>query len=154
MYPLFLDAGYMPHLFWEMSLGEIDDLLESYARRKEREEKHREAMLKDEIMVLFNQALQIGNIVGKMMSSDVQIKTPGEYYPELFGTESTDFTEEEEGDEPKLSPEMKLHKARMDDFIFRHNMAMRMARERGESSGRNDIGEAASNHRGTNESLL
>ena len=65
-------------------------------------------------------------------------------------TENTDFTaQDDEGDEPRLSPEMELHKARMDDFIFRHNMAMRMARERGESSGWNDVGEAASNHRGT-----
>lgn len=121
-------------------------MLESYARRKERDEKHREAMLKDEIMLLFNQALQIGNIVGGMMSNDVQIKMPAEYYPELFGTNDTDFTDQEEGDEHRLSPEMELHKARMDDFIFRHNMAMKIARERGENSGRNDIGEAASNH--------
>lgn len=149
---MFLDAGYGPSLFWELSIGEINDLLESYARRKEREEKHREAVLKDEIMVLFNQALQIGNVVSRMMNHNVPIKMPKDYYPELFGTaENTNFTKQEaEGDEHKLSPEMELHKARMDDFIFRHNMAMRMAKERGESSGRNDVGEAASNHRGPN----
>ena len=151
LYPVFLDAGYLPALFWELSIGEINDLLESYARRKDREGKHREAELKDEIMVLFNQALQIGDVVGRLMSKEAEIRMPKYYYPELFaGTEYTNFTaQEEEGDEPKLSPEMELHKARMDDFIFRHNMAMKMARERGESSGRNDIGEAASNHRGT-----
>lgn len=143
---MFLDTGYGPSLFWELSIGEINDVIESYARRKEREEKHREAMLKDEIMILFNQALQIGNIVGRMMNNEVQLKMPAEYYPELFGTTDTDFTDQEEGDEHKLSPEMELHKARMDDFIFRHNMAMQMARERGENSGRNDIGETASNH--------
>lgn len=149
---MFLDAGYSPSLFWELSIAEINDMLESYARREERKSKQREAMLKDEIMVLFNQALQIGNIVGGMMDHNVQIKLPKEYYPELFGTaENTNFTKQEaEGDEHKLSPEMELHKARMDDFIFRHNMAMRMAKERGESSGRNDVGEAASNHRGPN----
>lgn len=127
-------------------------MIESYARREERKTKKREAMLKDEIMVLFNQALQIGNIMGRMMDKELEIKLPKEYYPELFRTEeNTNFTEQEtEGDEKKLSPEMELHKARMDDFIFRHNMAMRMAKERGESSGRNDIGETASNHRGPN----
>lgn len=150
---MFLDAGYRPSLFWEMSIGEINDLLESYARRKEREEKQREAMLKDEIMILFNQALQIGNIVGRMMSNEVEIKLPKEYYPELF-EEVTNFTEQEEGDEKKLSQEMELHKARMDDFVFRHNMAMKMAKERGESGGRDDSGEAASDHRGTDEGLL
>lgn len=127
-------------------------MIESYARREKRKTKKREAMLKDEIMVLFNQALQIGNIMGRMMDKELEIKLPKEYYPELFRTEeNTNFTEQEtEGDEKKLSPEMELHKARMDDFIFRHNMAMRMAKERGESSGRNDIGETASNHRGPN----
>ena len=150
---MFLDAGYLPALFWELSIGEINDLLESYARRKEREALCREAELKDEIMVLFNQALQIGNIVGRLMNKDVEIRMPKEYYPELFET-NTNFTAQEEGDEPKLSPEMELHKARMDDFIFRHNMALKMARERGESSGWNDVGEAASDHRGTDKGLL
>lgn len=151
LYPVFLDAGYGPSLFWELSIDEISDLLESYARRKEKEEKHREAMLKDEIMVLFNQALQIGDVIGRMMDKNTTIKMPREYYPELFETkEETNFTEQEkEGDEHQLSREMELHKARMDDFIFRHNMAMRMAKERGESSGRNDVREAASNNRGT-----
>ena len=147
---MFLDAGYGPSLFWDLSLGEVNDLLESYMRRKESEQKQREAMLKDEIMLLFTQALQIGNVVGSLMDKNVAIKPPKEYYPEIFENQETNFTEQEaEGDEHQLSPEMELHKARMDDFIFRHNMAMKMARERGESSGRNDFGEAASNHRGT-----
>lgn len=146
---MFLDAGHSPSVFWELSIGEINDLIESYARRMERESKRREAELKDEIMVLFNQALQIGNIVGHMMDKNVPIKMPKEYYPEIYTVTEEIFTEQEKEDEPKLSPEMKLHKARMDDFVFRHNMAMKMAKERGESSGRNDIREAASNHRGT-----
>ena len=83
---MFLDAGYSPSLFWELSIAEINDMLESYARREERKSKQREAMLKDEIMVLFNQALQIGDIVGRTMDHNVQIKLPKEYYPELFGT--------------------------------------------------------------------
>ena len=59
LYPVFLDAGYGPEYFWELSFGEVSDLLESYARRKEHEQKKREAELKDQIMLLFNQALQI-----------------------------------------------------------------------------------------------
>lgn len=123
-----------------------------YARKKEHEQKKREAELKDQIMLLFNQALQIGNVVGRLMDNKVAIRLPKEYYPELFGNEEekTNFTEQEDaGDKRKLSPEMELHKARMDDFIFRHNMAMRerLAKERGEeNSGRNDTGTAASNH--------
>lgn len=127
-------------MFWELSIGEINDLLESYTRQEERELKKREAALKDEIMVLFNQALQIGNVVGHIINPDVEIRMPAEYYPELFVTENkTDFTEQT-GDKPKLSPEMELHKARMDDFIFRHNMAVREreAMKRGDVNGGND----------------
>lgn len=127
-------------MFWELSIGEINDLLESYTRQEERELKKREAALKDEIMVLFNQALQIGNVVGHIINPDVELRMPAEYYPELFVTENkTDFTEQT-GDKPKLSPEMELHKARMDDFIFRHNMAVREreAVKRGGENGGND----------------
>ena len=47
LYPVFLDAGYGPEYFWELSFGEVSDLLESYARRKEHEQKKREAELKN-----------------------------------------------------------------------------------------------------------
>ena len=138
----FLDAGYSPSLFYELSIGEVNDMLESYARNKKREKRIREAELKDEIMMLFNQALQVGNIVGKLMDPNTQIRMPNEYYPELFETKEKDanFTEQEAGDKPKLSPEMELHKARMDDFVFRHNRTMRerLVKERGESNGGND----------------
>lgn len=154
---MFLDAGDDPQLFWELGIDEINDLLESYARRKEREQRQREAALKDEIVTLFNQAIQIGNVVGNLVDKDVEIKMPETYYPELFVTDNeADFTEQA-GDKPKLSREMELHKARMDDFIFRHNMAMRerMAGERGESNGEeHDAGTAPGDHRGADESLL
>ncbi len=156
LYPVFLDAGYGPQLFWDLSIDEINDLLESYSRRKEREQKQREAELKDEIMVLFNQAIQIGNVVGRLMDKNTEIRLPREYYPDLFATDNdTDFTEQA-GDKPKLSGEMELHKARMDDFIFRHNMAFqeRQAKERGESSGWNDTGKAPSDHRSPDKGLL
>lgn len=151
---MFLDAGYSPSLFWELSIGEISDLLESKARKHKRDIEQRKAELKEEITLLFNQALQIGNVIGKMIDGDMVVTPPKEYYPDLF-KETPIFTEQEE-DKPKLSPEMELHKARMDDFIFRHNMAMqeKQAKERGESSGRNDVGEAASDHRSPNKGVL
>lgn len=109
-------------------------------------------------MILFNQAIQMGNVVGKLMDKNAEIRLPREYYPDLFGTENeeeTDFTEQA-GDKPKLSREMELHKARMDDFIFRHNMAFRerQDKERGESGGGNDTGKAPSDHRGPDAGLL
>ena len=152
-----MDAGYSPQLFWDLSLGEVNDVIESYARRKEHEQKAREAELKDEIMLLFNQALQMGNVLGRLMNKETQLIMPAAYYPELYSNKETEeaaetnFTEQESRDKPTLSPEMELHKARMDDYIFRHNLAFRerMAKERCESSGRNDLGKTASDHRGT-----
>ncbi len=32
--PLFLDMGYEPFLFWELSLAEVYDLIESYRRKQ------------------------------------------------------------------------------------------------------------------------
>nr|WP_297935371.1 hypothetical protein [uncultured Lachnoclostridium sp.] len=98
-------------------------------------------------MLLFNQTLQIGDVLEKLMDKKKQIRMPKEYYPELF--EEANSTEQKAED--KSCREMKLHKARMDDFVFMHNRAFR---ERGESSGRNDAGETASNNRGTDKSLL
>lgn len=68
-----MDAGYSPQLFWDLSLGEVNDVIESYARRKEHEQKAREAELKDEIMLLFNQALQMGNVLGRLMNKETQL---------------------------------------------------------------------------------
>lgn len=132
-----MDAGYSPQLFWDLSLGEVNDVIESYARRKEHEQKAREAELKDEIMLLFNQALQMGNVLGRLMNKETKLIMPAAYYPELYSNKETEeaaetnFTEQESRDKPTLSPEMELHKARMDDYIFRHNLAFRerMAKE-------------------------
>ncbi len=148
---VFIDAGYSPLLFYDLSLGEVNDMLESYAIGKQREQRIREANLKDQVTTMYNQALQIGNVLAAAIDSkNVKIRPLSEYYPGLFRT-PTEFTEQEnEGDEHKLSPEAELHKARMDDFAFRHNMAKR----RGENSGWNDFGETASNYRGSNKELL
>ena len=108
-------------------------------------------------MILFIQALQMGNVMGRILDKDIEIRTPEEYYPYFFAPENkteTYFTEQE-GDKTKLSREMELHKARMDDFIFRHNMAFqeRQVNERGENSGGNDTGKTPSDHRGPDKGI-
>lgn len=99
------------------------------------------------------QALQIGNVVACLFDKKKQINGLDVYYPGLYKAQEVeeaqadDFTEQEDGDKNKLTLEMEIHKANMDDFVFRHNLAM--AKKRGEQGGWNDTGKAASDHRGT-----
>ncbi|MCD8286499.1 MAG: hypothetical protein LUD50_04675 [Clostridia bacterium] len=153
LYTTFLDAGYSPQLFWQLSIGEVNDLLESYIRQQDGKQKKREAENKDQIMMLYTQALQIANMLGAMMDSKhVQMQPLRYYYPYLFGEEEEAIEDTgEQTDKPKLSPEMRLHKARMDDFAFRHNRAFRekQKKQEGEQDGRNDSGEAPGDHTGS-----
>lgn len=131
LYPVFLDAGYGPSLFWSLSIDEIIDLLESHGRKLEQERKEKIADTKDMVMLLWNQDMQLMNMIAHSMHSDeVELRKPHEYYPELFGEE---FSKEDE--EEKQRNELALHKARMEEYAFRHNRALK---ERGESSGGND----------------
>lgn len=128
------------------------DIIEAYARQREHEQESRKAQLKDEVICLYNQALQISNMIASSMDSKVIVRKLSEYYPEMFKEdEDTDFTNDNEN---KLSLEMQIYKANMDDFIFRHNLAMRQKREqKGENNGRNDTGKAEGHNRGLNEAV-
>lgn len=126
--------GYGPSLFWELSLGEVSDLIESYARVKEREKKEKEEMVKQEIILLFNQAVQTSDFISKTLGNKEPIKELSVYYPELF--------RQEEPNEAVVSVDLELHKARMENYAHYHNMS----RKRGEHSGRNDSRKATSNH--------
>lgn len=125
-----MDAGYGPDLFWSLGIDEIIDLLESYGRKMELEQKKRAAQIKDEVMLLWNQNLQLMNMLSHSSDQDVPLKQPHEYYPELFGEEVQRMAEE-----AKRQQAIELHKAKMHDYMLRINQKMK---ERGESSGGND----------------
>jgi len=126
-----LDAGYGPDLFWSLSIGEIIELIESYGRKVAMEQKKRSAAVKDAIMVLWNQNVQLLNLFSYSNKPDeVELKQPHEYYPELFGEEV-----EEMANEARRQKELELHKVRMKDYMLRVNQ---LRKERGESSGGND----------------
>lgn len=116
-------------MFWRSTIGEVIDLIESEARIQKRKQEERLAAVKDEINLLFVQALQIGNVIGH--DNDTPIMTPADYYPDLF---KEDAVEERSGD--KMSPEMELYKAKMSDYAWRHNKELE--KERGKGDGRND----------------
>ena len=126
-----MDAGYGPDLFWSLSIGEIIDLIESYGRRITIEQHRRAAAVKDEVMLLWNQNVQLLNLLSHSNKPDeVPIREPYEYYPELFGEEV-----KKAADEAERQKELELHKVRMHDYMLRVNQ---LRKERGESSGGND----------------
>ena len=81
-------------------------------------------------MILWNQNLQLMNMLSHSSDQDVPLTQPHEYYPELFGEEIQKMAEE-----AKRQKEVELHKAKMLDYMFRVNQKMK---KRGESSGWND----------------
>lgn len=131
MYPYFIDMGYDPSLFWELSLAEISDLIESYARKEEKRRAERKAITKDLAMMLYNHATQCSDAIAGMMPGNGEHKrlSLATFYPDLFPEEKA--AEEEK----KKQDDLALHKARMDDYVFKHNEALR---KRGENNGRND----------------
>lgn len=136
---MFLDCGYSPPLYWSLGIDEITDLVESYGRRMEHEQERRRADTKDEIMLMWNQCQQLMNMAAHSMHpQDVELKPPHEYYPDLFKEEA------ETSEEEKTKNELALHKARMEEYAYRHNRA----RER-DTHGRNDTGKAPGNNTGT-----
>lgn len=126
MYPIFLDIGHSPSLFWESSLDEIYDFIDSYKRQEEKRQKEREAKIKDEAAIMYNLAMQIGEVMSQVLhpQDGWQRLKLSDYYPELF--------EDVESKEQQAKDELALHKARMDEFAFRHN------RMRGEKHRRDD----------------
>lgn len=137
------------------------DCIEAYQKRLEMELDRRKAEVKDEVNMLYVQAMQIAAAIGASFNTEQKLPPLAEYYPWLKSGQDTEekeeeetldnFTEQEQGDKNILSPEMEAYKADMDDFIFRHNRAIRerMAAERGENNGRNDLGKTSGDHRGT-----
>ena len=113
---MFLDAGYTPSLFWDSSIDEVIDLIDSAVRRKKIEEEQYNLDRKFEILMLEVQAQQITEHISLLLlGGDRQRLTPlSKFYPHYFP--------ENEGDEEKRTEQqLELHKARMEDFMFWNN---------------------------------
>lgn len=115
LYPAFLDAGYDINLFWECTILEIQDLLESF-QRKER------YALKNSALTSWLQTKMIANHISKMMDEKNQVKLNEiwDYYPGLFDEEKQLFKvqqEEQDFDNFKQSRRAyaKRMKAKMED---------------------------------------
>ena len=117
MYPMFLDAGYTPSLFWDSSIDEIIDLLDSAARKEKRDAELQEINTKLDIRMLQVQATQIVELLSLLLPGDNNNKriTPlSKFYPTLWPEADTD---DQQSDESQLA----LHKAKMEDFMYWNN---------------------------------
>lgn len=106
--------GYTPSLFWECSLLEIYDLMESYNRRKKNETKELEEQVKVQISLNSVLARQMAEYVGSIFDKKIQITPLNKLFPTLF-----ELDEEEENND------MALYKAKMEEFAFRHNQKLK-----------------------------
>lgn len=105
--------GYSPSLFWDSSLQEVYDLIESYSRKQKIKAQEYEADLKAKISLNAVLARQIGEYVASLFNLDSKITSLGELFPELFK------------DEQNSNNDMALYKARMEEYAYRHNQKLR-----------------------------
>lgn len=112
--------GYEPFLFWELSLSEIYDLIESYRRKQEYETEKIKQQLK--IDATFNAVLarQIGEYVASLFNKDARLTPLEKLYPNLFIDEVGECEES-----IAVERQLDYYKAKMDDFAFWHNARLK-----------------------------
>ena len=105
---MFLDIGGEPLVFWDLTVLEIREMIESYNRVKKQERK-------EKIIDSYILSRMITNHVSLLLSNDAKIVELWEYAPELF-------VEEQQAVEQKRQRQaFLLHKERMREFAERHN---------------------------------
>lgn len=111
MYPAAIDAGITIELFWNSSVNEIIDMLESHYRENERKRKQK-------IMDDFLLAEVIAHNVATLLFSESDKKVmqrPWDYYPSLFKKEKERYEEKER------QIEFEEYKERRREYIAEFN---------------------------------
>lgn len=109
LYPICLEAGITPALFYESTLGEIYDLLLAYNKREKIRQKE---MITSNYMLAYH----IGERVGNLLNSENTIHELWDLYPDLF--------EEEKkiNEEVKRKAEIEEYKAKFTAFAYNINL--------------------------------
>lgn len=131
LYTQFLDAGYNPDFFWQLSVGEVIDLLDSYTRSLERKIDVRKAVGKDLIVILRNHAYQIINMISASTSEDTKLLSLHDYYPDLF---------EDQDALARAEAEVAQYQASMENFALLFNRKFNAEGGDGDGGGY-DVGE-------------
>lgn len=102
LYPRFLDCGYSPLLFWQLSTAEVVDMLESHYRQQERKRQQDRCQQRDEVTILdgFGMIL-LNNLFLREGDQPVHLQ---EVFPALF-------QQEQKEDIGKQAADMEVYKA-------------------------------------------
>jgi hypothetical protein len=113
---MFLDIGGEPLVFWDLTVLEIREMIESYNRVKKQERK-------EKIIDSYRLSQMIANNVSLLLSNDAKLLEIWDYAPELFQEEK------EQVEKARQEQEMRVHKERMRLFAESHNRKFKMKGE-------------------------
>lgn len=105
---MFLDIGGKPLDFWDLTVLEIREMIESYNRVKIQERK-------EKIVENYKLSQMIVNHISLLLSKEAKVAEFWEYAPELFEEERKAIEQQ------KQNHALLLHKERMREFAERHN---------------------------------
>lgn len=105
-----LDCEINPDQFWNLTIQENMDLIESFERRKLSE-------TKQDLLSKHFLAKDIGQFIALSIhgKDEIEIMEIWDFFPELFGDMK------EEAEKRKQEQQMELYKAQMLDYVYRHN---------------------------------
>lgn len=113
---MFLDIGGKPLDFWDLTVLEVRDMIESYNRVAIQKQK-------EKIIESYRLSQMIANNVSMLLSKDAKPLEIWDYAPELFKNER------EQVEQARLTQELRLHKERMRMFAESHNRKLKMKGE-------------------------
>nr|DAS68135.1 MAG TPA: hypothetical protein [Caudoviricetes sp.] len=116
LYPMFLDIGGKPLDFWDLTILEIRDMIESHNRVTIQRQK-------EKIVESYRLSQMIANNVSLLLSKEAKPLDVWDYAPDLFQEER------DQVEKARQEQEMRMHKERMRAFAESHNRKMKMKGE-------------------------
>ena len=113
---MFLDIGGKPLDFWDLSILEIRDMIESHNRVTIQKQK-------EKIVESYRLSRMIANNVSLLLSKEAEPLDVWDYAPDLFQEERNQV------EKARQEQEMRMHKERMRAFAESHNRKMKMKGE-------------------------
>ena len=113
---MFLDIGGKPLDFWDLTILEIRDMIESYNRVTIQKQK-------EKIVESYRLSQMIANNVSLLLSKEAKPLDVWDYAPDLFQEERNQV------EKARQEQEMRMHKERMRAFAESHNRKMKMKGE-------------------------
>lgn len=113
---MFLDIGRKPLDFWDLTVLEIREMIESYNRVNIQKQK-------EKIIESYRLSQMIANNVSLLLSKDAKPLEVWDYAPDLFQEER------DQVEKARQEQEMRMHKERMRAFAESHNRKMKMKGE-------------------------